>query len=61
MKIKKRTEERTEGFPIKDQKEVKGEKKQFSIKTHKNCMVKNKTKNKSKSNIMKLFDLDEMS
>ena len=31
MKIKKRTEERKEGFPIKDRKEVKREKKQFSI------------------------------
>ena len=31
MKIKKRTEERKEGFPIKDRNEVKREKKQFSI------------------------------
>ena len=31
MKIKKRIEERNEGFPIKDRKEVKREKKQFSI------------------------------
>ena len=31
MKIKKRTEERKEGFPIKDPKEVKREKKQFTI------------------------------
>ena len=31
MNIKKRTEERKEGFPIKDRNEVKREKKQFSI------------------------------
>ena len=35
MKIKKRIEERKKGFPIKDQKEVKREKKQFSINERK--------------------------
>ena len=35
MKIKKRTEERKEGFPIKGRKEVKMEKKRFSINERK--------------------------
>ena len=39
MKIKKRTEERKEGFPIKDQKEVKREKKQFSINERKRTKI----------------------
>ena len=36
---KKRTEERKEGFPIKDQKEVKREKKQFSINERKRTKI----------------------
>jgi len=39
MKIKKRTEERKEGFPIKDQKEVKKEKEQFSINERKRTKI----------------------
>ena len=39
MKIKKRTEERKEGFPIKGQKEVKREKKQFSINERKKTEI----------------------
>ena len=39
MKIKKRTEERKEGFPIKDRKEVKREKKQFSINERKRTEI----------------------
>jgi len=39
MKIKKRTEERKEGFPIKDRNEVKREKKQFSIHEGKRAKI----------------------
>ena len=39
MKIKKRTEERKEGFPIKDRKEVKREKNQFSINKGKRAKI----------------------
>ena len=39
MKIKKRTEERKEGFPIKDRKEVKRENKQFSINERKRTEI----------------------
>ena len=39
MKIKKRTEERKERFPIKDRNEVKREKKQFSINERKRTEI----------------------
>ena len=39
MKIKKRTEERKEGFPIKGRKEVKREKNQFSINERKKTKI----------------------
>jgi len=35
MKIKKRTRERKEGFPVKGRKEVRREKRQFSINERK--------------------------
>ena len=39
MKIKKRTEERKVGFPIKHRREVKREKKQFSINKRKRTEI----------------------
>ena len=39
MKIKEITEERKEGFPIKDRKEEKKEKKQFSINEGKRAKI----------------------
>ena len=39
MKIKKRTKGKKEGFPIKDRKEVKREKKQFSINKRKRTEI----------------------